>query len=82
MSYYFNKVLKANPSYTDIYYMRGVLKYDLSLFSEALTDFNKAIQFNQKDENAYYMRGTTKYELKNYKEALIDLLFFLQQSYS
>lgn len=71
-------ILKCNASFQDvnhdIYFYRGVCKYNIDDFDAAIKDFSEAIkQDTWNEESRYYeMRGHCHNELGNFKEAKID----------
>ena len=52
---------------------RGLAKYELKQYSEALADLDKSIELDPKLAPAYMNRGVAKAELKQYTEAIADL---------
>lgn len=56
----------------EVYATRGVSKFGLRKFNEALVDLNKSISLNESDY-AYLYRGYTYIELKNKMKGCLDL---------
>lgn len=56
----------------EVYYNRGVAKFALGEFAEALTDYNEAIQLKPDYADAYHNRGVVKIQLKQLNKALAD----------
>jgi len=51
---------------------RGVAKFRLGNYEEAILDFNEAITLNSRCAMAFYNRGTAKSEMDCFKEAILD----------
>ncbi len=56
----------------EVYHNRGVAKFALGEFAEALTDYNEAIQLKPDYTDAYHNRGVVKIQLKQLNKALAD----------
>ncbi|KAK2167015.1 hypothetical protein LSH36_32g02025 [Paralvinella palmiformis] len=70
----------ANKDYTDIrsflgecYNKRGLVRYKLVEFAEAVQDFTKALKLKPNMAVAFYNRGLIHYRLGNYEGAIIDM---------
>jgi tetratricopeptide (TPR) repeat protein len=68
----FQKAIDFNPSYSEAFNFRGIVKLELGDTTGALADHNKAIELNPNYADAYYQRGFVKMQQKNYKEAIKD----------
>ena len=67
-----DKLLALDSTNADIYYLRGVNKYLLNEYDDAIADFDKAIELNPNHTDAYLKRARAKKETKNYLGALRD----------
>ena len=67
-----DKIIKINPQDLQAYDKRGIAKYNLGEYKNALNDFNHAISIYPNYANAYYHRGKAKGGLKDYKGAIDD----------
>jgi tetratricopeptide (TPR) repeat protein len=52
--------------------VRGVAKYNLGRYEEAITDFDQAVAINLGYESAYHNRGLAKNNLGRYADAIAD----------
>ena len=68
----YNKAIKFNPRYAEVYSNLGVANNALGNYKEAIKDYNKAIELNSQFSEAYYNRGNVNDALGNYKEAIKD----------
>jgi len=68
-----NQVIKLNPNDPQLYYKRGVLRYELENILEAIEDFNQAIKFNPNYAEAYIYRAATYFNLGDKERAKQDL---------
>ncbi len=64
--------VKLNPKSPDAYNNRGVARFNLKRYKEAIEDFDKAIELNGELAMAYQNRGNAYYELNDYENALAD----------
>jgi len=69
---YYDKAIKADPSYYAAYCNRGAAYDALGKYTLAIGDFDRAIEINAKYAKAYSNRGTEYGELGNYKQAIRD----------
>ncbi|MCP4214050.1 MAG: tetratricopeptide repeat protein [bacterium] len=71
----FTRSVEFDPSYTDAYMKRGMVRYRvLKMYQEALEDFNQAVySAPQERADAYLHRGIVKCHLLQFTEALEDL---------
>ncbi|MEI0476554.1 tetratricopeptide repeat protein [Brachyspira pulli] len=67
-----NKDLKIDPYHIKSYNNRGIIKYDMGLFEDAIKDYDRAIELDNNYFEAYCNRANAKYSLGLYKEALKD----------
>ena len=63
---------KYKNNYFIAYNNRGISKYKLEQYREAIKDFNKAIELNPDYSNAYSNRGISKQKLEQYRGAIKD----------
>ncbi|MGD1806161.1 SUMF1/EgtB/PvdO family nonheme iron enzyme [Dapis sp. BLCC M126] len=54
-------------------YQRGIEKFNLEKYEEAVIDFGYVIDFDSEFVDGYYRRGLTYIQLANYQEAVEDL---------
>ncbi|OFX72784.1 MAG: hypothetical protein A2X12_08590 [Bacteroidetes bacterium GWE2_29_8] len=64
-------IAKSSIEY-NLYYYRGLAKFYLYNYSEAVEDFNLAIENKPDFDKAYYNRGLSFYRLSKYSEACLD----------
>ena len=57
----------------DIYYWRGMTKYNISRYSEAIDDFTLAINRDPQDANYYFWRSRAKEHAEGPESANSDL---------
>lgn len=74
----FDKIIEGKPENADVYYRRGLAKYRLGNYEDAIEDFNKAIEFGIKNTSIYNIRGYIKYRIGNYKDAIVDWEKFIE----
>ena len=55
------------------YKNRGVVKYKLGNYKDAIADFQKQMELDPNDASAYKNRGVTKGKLGDYEGAVEDL---------
>jgi tetratricopeptide (TPR) repeat protein len=65
-------VIEKNPSVTVAFYNRGVAKYNLGDYQEAIDDYDKAVELNPYYAEAYNNRGESKEKLMDYQGAVKD----------
>ena len=58
---------------SDIYYWRGMAKYNISRYSEAIDDFTLAINRDPQDANYYFWRSRAKEHTEGHEPANSDL---------
>ncbi|MBA3971519.1 MAG: tetratricopeptide repeat protein, partial [Bacteroidetes bacterium] len=66
-----NEAEKIDPSEPEIYYNRGNVEHDITMYEDAIRDYNKAISFKE-HEDYYLARGNSKKAVGEYKEAIED----------
>ncbi len=75
-----NKAISHHPKYTDLYYLKGLIQYDLNRISLSLDCFKKCIELGYENIDyeispgigsykAYYYLGLIYYELEDYSRA-------------
>ena len=62
-----------NPKFPDAYYHRGLVKYKLIDYREAVRDFNKTIKLFSRNAKAYMFRGLSKIKLGDKANGCSDL---------
>ncbi len=67
-----NKAIEMDPYSYNYYNERGVIKYKMGKFVEAINDYTYAIILNPNDPSYYGNRGVCYYALEKYQEALSD----------
>ena len=70
--YYFSKALKVKKTFYS-FLQRGISKYELKNYEDAINDFTEAISLNPEYTPSYYFIANCKYELENYEGAVLDL---------
>ena len=70
--YYFSKALKVKKTFY-LFLQRGISKYELKNYEDAINDFKESISLNPEYTPCYYFIADCKYELKNYAGAVLDL---------
>ncbi|NQE52385.1 Photosystem I assembly protein Ycf3, partial [ANME-1 cluster archaeon GoMg3.2] len=68
----FNKAIKLNPNYADVYRDRGNAYRDLKQYERAIEDYNKAIELNPEHALAYHNRGLAFRKLNQLERAIED----------
>jgi len=69
-----DEVLKIDPNYSDVYFLRGeIYAFEYNNYTEAIADFTKYLEFNPQSTIGYYYRGFAKYQNDNYIGACSDL---------
>jgi len=69
---FYTKAIQLDPNYKDAYNNRGIAKYNLGKYTEAITDYDKAIQLDPNYKAAYNNRGISKNNLGKHTEAITD----------
>lgn len=65
--------IELEPAYTDAYYQRALLHYDLNNYRQALTDFTSALDLGyEEDEDLFYSMAVSHFELEEYSKAAED----------
>lgn len=54
------------------YNNRGIARFNLEQYAEAVNDFNRAIELNPVFTQAYNNRGNARYKLNDYQGAMAD----------
>ena len=68
-----NKIIQQHPNDPQGYNNRGIAKYSLGDYKNALDDFTQAINIQPNNTSFYNNRGRVKYEIKDYQDAISDL---------
>lgn len=69
----YTKSIELESQHNQSYGDRGLAKYELSLYGEAILDFNAALQSYPEFADAYYsLRGVAKASLKDYRGSIED----------
>ena len=68
----YDKAIEFNTKDGDMYFNRGLAKYELKDYKSAIADYHKAIEIAPIDANAYYNSGLAKYLLEDIKGACLD----------
>ena len=63
---------------SDVYYYRGLAKYEINDFQGAQDDFNKMIELDPNDANAYWCRGNTNYVIGDYIGSIEDFTIYFR----
>ena len=69
----YDKALKLNPNYIDVYFHKGVCLSNLNMKEEAINMYNKTIQLNPNYVDAYFQRGYCYYNLTKYQKAMQEM---------
>ncbi|MDR3666561.1 MAG: tetratricopeptide repeat protein [Ignavibacteriaceae bacterium] len=69
---HFSKAIELNPSYSDAYCNRALVKDKLNDYKGALQDYDISIKLNFSNTEAYFGRVKAKYYLGDYKGAIND----------
>ncbi len=69
---YYNRAIELNPELTEAYHNRGIVKYKMRKFAEALGDFTQAIKLNPELAETYVNRAHLKGKMGDKKGALQD----------
>jgi tetratricopeptide (TPR) repeat protein len=68
----YNQAIKINPNYANIYYNRGVTRYELGDKQGAIADYNQALKINPNLAEAYANRGVVRHDLGDKQGAIAD----------
>jgi tetratricopeptide (TPR) repeat protein len=68
----FDRVLRINPQFVEVYYKRGRCHFELGDRTGAIADYNQALQLQPERTEIYLSRGLTKLALKDHAGALAD----------
>jgi tetratricopeptide (TPR) repeat protein len=74
----FSKCIEINPTETEAYNERGLLRYKLKKYQSAIYDFNKAIENERKYAEAYYNKAKAQFELKKFTDTIESYSFAIQ----
>lgn len=69
---YFNESIRLDPVYKYSYLSRGIAKFVLKKYDEALRDYDEAIRLDPDYTLAHYSRGNLNRTLEKYEDALRD----------
>ena len=69
----YDKAIRFQPDYAEVYNNRGNIKNELGSCDAALDDYDEAIRLNPNFAEAYSNRGSTKFRLGRHDAALADL---------
>jgi tetratricopeptide (TPR) repeat protein/energy-coupling factor transporter ATP-binding protein EcfA2 len=69
----FDKALKLNPSFIEVWVRKGVTLMDMDDNHAAQACLNEAVRLNGRSFSARYNRGKCLLQLKHYEEAIYDL---------
>lgn len=69
---HYTDAVKIYPKYSSAFHSRGLVKYNLGHYEEAIKDFDKAIQLDSEYADAYNNRGAAKEKLKLFDSARRD----------
>lgn len=74
---YYTDAIALNPEYVSAFYSRGLIRYNLEQYEEAIKDYNRCIRLDPDYALAYNNRGAAKEKLghlesarKDYKKAI------------
>jgi tetratricopeptide (TPR) repeat protein len=82
-------ILIKSVGYTEAYYNRGNLYYNLKAYNDAINDYTITIDFYENSkkseesdvlELAYYNRGLSYYNLNNFASAILDYTKSIEQN--
>ncbi|MDJ0800339.1 MAG: tetratricopeptide repeat protein [Calothrix sp. MO_167.B12] len=68
----FSQLLHNQKSNTELYYQRGLARYEIGDYEGAIADYTQAIQINSYHAQAYKKSGLTRYKLGDYEGAIAD----------
>ena len=77
-----DKLEKSYPENPDIYYLRGVNRYLLKDYDEAIRDFDKTLELKPDYSDAYLYRAKARKESKDYFGAMKDYNKAKDQNFS
>ncbi len=69
---YCDSAIEANSENLEAYAFRGVCKFELKQYEEAIKDFDLTLILNDGYAEIYYYRGLAKFELGDKKQACED----------
>jgi tetratricopeptide (TPR) repeat protein len=68
-----NKIEKIDISFYDMYEMRGIIRFEMGNYEQAIDDLTQFLYLSKKNAlNVFYLRGLSKYKLKNWEHAILD----------
>lgn len=67
----FSQAIELDSKNLDAYFYRGLAKFNLEEYHEAILDYTKVI-FYKPDADSYYNRANAKFNLNDYQGALLD----------
>ena len=70
---YFDSCITSNAEKTDAYAYRGIAKFELKLYNEAIEDFDLALILSPGYAEVYYYRALAKLEIGAKEKACEDL---------
>ena len=70
-------LVRINPNDTETYFRRGVLRYHLGQFEDAIADYDDALRI-EPNNRIYFNRGMAKYALNMISEARQDVQIALE----
>lgn len=65
----FTDVLEAAPRLSEVWYNRGIVRYDLGRYEEAVADFTAAIERDQTFVAAIFNRANAYFRLERFEDA-------------
>jgi tetratricopeptide (TPR) repeat protein len=68
----FTQAITLKPDYTEAYYNRGLVYYEIKAADRALANFNEAIRLDRNYAAAYFNRGLVYADRGDYARALAD----------
>ncbi|MEI6347436.1 MAG: glycosyltransferase family 39 protein [Bacteroidota bacterium] len=68
----FNKLIEIDKGYSNSFHNRGISRFFLKDYTNAIKDYNVEILNNPKDEKAYFDRGNAKNSNQDYAGAIKD----------
>jgi tetratricopeptide (TPR) repeat protein len=67
-----NTAIKLNPNYKDAYFYRGVEKFYLKEYENAISDYNRILEKDVDNFQCYTYRGMAKSKLNDNDGAMLD----------
>ena len=67
----YNQAIKIKPDH-ELYFVRGVLFFEIKLLEEALESFNNALKFKPNSSETFNNIGLINVELKNFNQAIVN----------